>query len=49
MSLICVKLSSRCEVYLTVDEINAMLIKNPEIFKAGISRGKGIRRGRRFD
>ena len=51
MSLISVKLSSKCELFLTVDEINTMLMQkqNHEIFKASISRGKGIRRGRRFD
>jgi predicted secreted protein len=49
MNYIGVKLSSRCEVFLTAHEINQMLMQNPEIFKKGISRGKSIRRAERFE
>jgi hypothetical protein len=44
MTYIQVKLSSRCELFLTIKEINTMLMQNPEIFKRAVSRGKAFRR-----
>jgi len=46
MTYIKIKLSSRCELYLTVKEVHTMLMQNPEIFKQSVSRGKAFKRAK---
>ena len=44
MTYIKIKLSSRCELYLTIKEVHTMLTQNPEIFSQAVSRGKAFKR-----
>jgi hypothetical protein len=37
----------KCKVFLTPEEINYMLQRNPEMFAEAIRRGKGILRARK--
>ncbi len=40
---------TKAKVYLTSDEINALLMKDKELYQKALGRGKAFNRGERFE